>query len=93
MAENILHFAGVRLRVNGTGNLKMKLFSLDKVESLTLAPIAMQTLTAREPTRLCNFVQQRAILRVETTEINEFMSFNRIILFTKAIYTQFPGLD
>lgn len=93
MAENILHWTGIRLRVNGSGNLRPTLYSLDKVDSTVLTPLVMATLTARQPTRLCNFVSQRVIYRLETTAINEFMNINRIILFTKPLYTQFPGLD
>lgn len=89
--ENIIHFGAVKLRVNGVGNLKLSLFTLDRKRSTVMVPLKMEQSTEREPTRLCNFVTQRAVLRVETTEINEVMRINRIILYTKPIYTQFPG--
>jgi hypothetical protein len=90
-SEEILHFAGVRLRVTGSGNLRMTFFSLDDVDSSTLAPIAMQTSTGREPTRLANFISQRGMLQIQTTAINETMRINRIILFAKPIWSQYPG--
>ena len=42
--ENISHFAAIRIRVNGTGNLKMKTFSLDDVRSKELVPLTMSQL-------------------------------------------------
>ena len=40
--ENISHFASIRVRVNGTGNLQLKAYSLDDVKSKVLVPLAMQ---------------------------------------------------
>ncbi len=93
MAENILHFAGIRLRINGQGVIIPTLYSLDKIDSTIMNSMTMSTLTAREPTRLCNFVTQRAVLRLETTELNDYMKINRIIIFARPLYTQFPGLE
>ena len=90
MDESIIHVGAIRLRVNGTGNLRATLYSLDKVRTYVMVPLVMQTLTDREPTRLCNFTSQRAILRLETVDINEVMKINRVIMYTKIMYTQFP---
>jgi len=91
MPENIVHFGGIRIRVNGSGNLKPTLYSLDKIRSSILVPLVMVANTDIEPTRLCNFTSQRAILRLETTEFNDVMRVNRIIVYVKPMYTQFPG--
>jgi hypothetical protein len=40
--ESISHYAAIRMRVNGTGNLKMQVYSLDDVRSKTLVPLVMQ---------------------------------------------------
>ncbi len=89
--ENIVHFAGIRLRVTGNGNLKLSFHSLDDVRNQTLVPLVMQATTDREPSRLSNFISQRARLEVRTTEINENFRINRIIVFAKPIYTDYPG--
>jgi hypothetical protein len=91
--ENINHYAGIRLRVRGVGNLIPTLYSLDKIDSTAMVEMTMAVTTAREPTRLCNFVSQRGILRLETDDLDDYMEIDRIIVFNKAIYTQFPGLD
>lgn len=89
--ENIQHFGGLRFRLQGTGLFRMTLFDLDKVNSSELVPLTMSESTNIEPLRLCNFVTQRALLRVETTKINDYMKVNRLIFFVKPIYTSYPG--
>jgi|SRR5215510_2354235 len=89
--EIISHFAGVRFRVNGTGSLRMTLFSLDDVLSVTLVPLTMATLTRVQPTRLVNFTEQRASLEIKTTAIDEFMSVNRIVLLVKEVASEWPS--
>jgi len=89
--ENISHFTAVRLRVTGTGNLRMSLYSLDDVNSQTLEPLTMASATNIQPTRLANFNEQRASLRIGTTGFQEYFRINRVILFSKEIYTSYPG--
>ena len=91
MAEQILHFGSITYRLNGTGSFRQTLFNLDRTQNQVLMPLTMATSPGFEPTRLCNFKQQRALLRMETTAINEYMKVNRIVYFVKPIYTQFPG--
>lgn len=90
-AEEILHFAGVRIRVTGSGNLDMQFLSLDDVDSQVLTPLVMSNITAREPTRLSNFISQRGALKISTNVINETFKINRIIVFVKPLWSQFPG--
>jgi hypothetical protein len=85
------HFGAIRMRLTGTGSLLMTLYSLDDVLSQPLVAFTMALTSNIEPTRLCNFNQQRAALKIQTTVIDEYFRINRIILFTKPIYTSFPG--
>ena len=89
--ENITHFTAIRLRINGIGELQLSFHSLDEVYVQTLVPYTMQLLTNREPTRLANFMQQRAYVKGETNGIGEFMRINRIIIFAKETFSSFPG--
>lgn len=91
--ENISHFTGVRMRVTGSGSLKMTFKSLDEVEEQELVPFTMVTVTNREPFRLANFNQQRAMLEGYTTEIDETFRINRIIIPVKQIWTDYPSGD
>jgi hypothetical protein len=90
MAEDILHFGGMRYRVTGSGNLRTTMKSLDDVKSITLATIAMSTAPGQEPFRLTNLISQRARYRVETTEMDEVFTINRIVVFVKPIYSGYP---
>ena len=89
--ESISHFAAIRVRVNGEGSLKMKVFSLDDVKSKELVPLTMATTTRIIPTRLVNFMEQRASFELRTTEIDERFRINRIIIFMKEVFTSYPG--
>lgn len=91
MAEQYLHFGSITYRLNGTGLFRQTLYNLDRTVSQTLMPLTMATSPGFEPTRLCNFKQQRALLRMETTAIDEYMKVNRIVYFVKPIWTQGPG--
>lgn len=89
--ESISHFTAIRIRVNGTGNLQLRILSLDEIKIQTLVSLPMATLTNIIPTRLCNFVEQRAQFEGKTTEIDEVFKINRIIVFQKELYTSYPG--
>ena len=89
--ENISHFAAIRIRLNGAGNLKMQVFSLDDVRSKTLVPLTMQLSARIIPTRLVNFKEQRAAFELKTTEIDEKFRINRIVIFMKESDTSYPG--
>jgi len=88
--EVINHYGAVRLRIKGSASLKLKLFSLDEVKQTTLLPLTIQALTNIKPTRLSNFTQQQAKLELRTTEINEVLQCNKIIVFVKPVAKSYP---
>lgn len=92
MAESILHYGAATFRVQGTGNLKLTFFGINKVKSFVFTnPISMVTAARTEPTKLANFKSQRALLRFETTDLDEYVDINRIIIWIKPIGTQYPS--
>lgn len=90
-SEYIYHYAGVRLRVEGFGNLNLKLIGPSEVKTAVLVPLIMQSSTDESKTKLINFKSERAQLEFRTTEIDEIFEISRIIIFTKAISTSYPG--
>jgi hypothetical protein len=89
--ENIIHFTAVRMRVVGGGSLNMALYSQDNIYSQALVPFTMNATTNIQPTRLSNFIHQRASLRISTNTINEWFKINRIIVFVNEFATSYPG--
>ena len=94
--ENISHCNGVRLRILGGGIVKLKLLGLpnenDVQVEYNLPDLNLNTLNQnREPLKKANFKSQRMQLFIETTEINEFWKINRLVIFAKPIYVNFPG--
>jgi len=93
--ENINHFNGIRLRVLGDGNLQLKIMSLPDQDGIQtekdLVALNMDTIPRGvEPLKKTNFMSQRAQYELYTTEINEFFTLNRIIIFYKPVFTQRP---
>ena len=89
--ENISHFAAIRVRVNGTGNLVMSVHSLDDVKNKKLVPLVMTPTARIIPTRLVNFLEQRACFELKTVGLDDEFKINRIIVFMKETYSSYPG--
>ena len=89
--EGISHFNAVRMRIVGIGDLKMTMYSLDDVKSKDLLAFTLSATSNIEPTRLTNFIEQRASLKGYTTELGEYFKINRIIIFSKELWSSYPG--
>lgn len=89
--ENISHYTAVRMRVVGNGKLRLKMVSDDGVVEQELLPMDLLERTNIQPTRLCNFTQQRAQLEIKTTHKDEIFRINRIIIYAKEIFSSYPG--
>lgn len=89
--ESTSHFASIRIRVDGIGQLQLAVFSLNDVRSKALAPLSMLEKARYSPTRLVNFVEQRASFEIKTIKKGEKFRLNRIVIFTKELYKSYPG--
>lgn len=89
--ESISHFAAIRIRVVGAGQLQMFIFSLDDVKYKKLVSFVLQQRTRIIPTRIVNFKEQRASFEIKTTGTNEYFRINRIIVFSKECDSSYPG--
>lgn len=89
--ECINHYGGFRIRVKGSGSLQAQMLGLDSTPSQNLVSLTMSSAPGREPFRLANVVSQRARLIVKTTNIDEVFHINRIIIYAKPLWTDFPG--
>lgn len=85
------HFAGVRLRVEGAGNLQLRLISPSEVRQNVLVPLIMQSPTDETKIKLANFKAERTQLEFKTTEIDEIFSISRILIYYKPVSDGNPG--
>ena len=90
MNQEILHFGYVGLRASGSGTLLLYLRSLDNIRSSQLPSITLASPTNIEPKVIANFVEQRAQLEIRTEGLNEVFNISRIVIGTKAIFTEKP---
>lgn len=89
--DNIVHYTSVRMRITGIGNLDMTMYSQDEVFSSDLVPFAMQAATNIRPTRLMNFQHQRAYLKCSTDALGEFFKINKIVIYAKEVFLDYPS--
>ncbi len=89
-SEAIQHYSHLRVRVTGEGTLKGQLISLDDSYYVDLPDTTLKTVNDIEPTILTNFVTQRARIKFYTTEENEWMRFNRVLIFLKDFGSEYP---
>lgn len=89
--ERISHFNAVRMRIVGTGFLKMTFFSLENETYQQLADLSLSESTRISPIRLANFIEQRAALQLETHSINDYFRINRIIIYSKDFASEYPA--
>lgn len=89
--DYISHFASIRVRAVGVGNLMMIVHAMDNARSKQLVPFILQSANRILPTRIVNFMEQRATFELKTTGIDERFRVNRIIIFSKTVFTSHPG--
>jgi hypothetical protein len=89
--NSIAHFASIRMVVTGTGTFKMTVQSMDDIRTKTLVPFVMNSGIRVIPTRLVNFMEQYATFEFKTTNIDEVFKITRIVIFTKEVFTSYPG--
>jgi hypothetical protein len=90
--ENIIHFGALRLVLIGEGNLQLNTYGLNDVLISSLRDVVLSPSTDVEPTRLMNIKKQRMSFEFKVTEINEWFIINKLIIYTKPIYSQGPNL-
>lgn len=90
--DNIVHYTSVRMRIIGAGQLDMTMFSQDDIFSSVLLPFTMTATTNIRPTRLMNFQHQRAYLKGSTDVINEWFEINKIVIYAKEVFVEYPNI-
>lgn len=89
--DNIYHFGAIRTRINGSGVVIPKLYSMDDITSNVLTNITLATSPGKEPITLANMITQRARLEFKTTAKDAHMIINRIIIYSKLMYSMYPA--
>lgn len=89
--DNIIHFTAARIRVVGIGNLNLRMYTLDDVRSLDLAPLPMQAENEVIPTRLCNFTTQSASLKGWIEGLDNYFKINRISVYAREVASSYPS--
>jgi len=86
----ILHFSMVRLRVTGSGNLRLTIMPLDGIANETLNPLAMSSTTSAEKDILTSVRSQYAQIEVKVTSVYEKFTISRLRVLVKPSAGSYP---
>jgi hypothetical protein len=89
--DYLSHFTGVRIRLNGSGVMRPTLLSQDEGQSYTLPTITMASTNRFSSFVLANATEERALLQLQTTAINEDATIHRITIFTRVVAVEIPA--
>src|SRR5258706_3130019 len=82
----INHFAGLRLRVVGSGFLQPTFSSLDRALTLATKNIPITVNPGREYAVLTNFQAEKASVSLKTQSINEWFHINKIVISVSELW-------
>jgi hypothetical protein len=89
-AGEILHFSMVRMRVIGSGNLRLTIMPLDGIASEILSPLALSSATSAEKDVLTSVRSQYAQIEVKTTHLNDKFTISRLRILVKPSMASYP---
>lgn len=84
------HFAGIRLRIKGTGNLQITLAGLDAVTTSTAPSLALSAAPGKPLWRGFNFKNERCAVKLRMSNANERFTLTHFSLFYKILWTSRP---
>lgn len=90
--SNILHGAGIRVRVVGSGNLRSAMVGYDNIILNQMADVSLSATNARKVDRLGNIVSQGIKWRLhQDGTVGDFFRVNDVTTYVKQIFSQYPG--
>lgn len=86
----LLHFVGARLRVVGSGVLRLTMKSRSDVNQDVMPTINMAASSNIMPLSLSNFIDQGGRLRIETTGFDESFTISAVTVFVTEFASGLP---
>lgn len=90
IAQFINHFNAVRLRVTGSGLLKVKILSLDGASFQSATPVTLQPMTDRLITQLLNFRASHAQVELRVEDLDANFTLQGLIVYYRPLEVEYP---
>lgn len=87
----LIHFAAIRMRIIGEGNVQQFIRSLDDVNIYQMVDLSLAFKSNIEPTTLSNYIDQRGQFEFRTVEIDEIINLSSIRIYIRPIATGYPN--
>lgn len=90
-SEWIQHFAGMKLRILGVGDLQITLYGEDNSNPVTVPVITLSSTPGKEFDRLINYIDEKMSVKFRTSNFGEWFNLDRFTLFAKSLWLRRPG--
>lgn len=77
----INHYNAIRMRVVGSGVLRITAYGLDRANSFGAKDVVLNLLPGKEYTRLLEMKSEKCYISLKTSAINEYFHINKLSLF------------
>jgi hypothetical protein len=85
------HFAGIKLRVKGSGNLQISVQGEDDINSTTYNSIILSANPGLEPDRLINFTNEKCAIKLRVSLFGEWFNLSRLDVWAKELWLRRAG--
>lgn len=86
----VYHYAGVRLRIKGSGTLLITLSGLDNVQTATVPSLVLSASPGKPVFRGFNFTSERCSVKLRTNGASEWFVMTHFSLFYKKLWETRP---
>ena len=86
----VYHYAGIRVRVKGSGNLQISLSGVNSVQTAYAPSLPLQANPGRPFFRGFNFTSEKCAVKLRTNEPNESFLLTHFTLFHKLLWLTRP---
>ena len=87
----INHYTGVRIRMQGSGVLRPTMIGQDNSTTDVLPTMTMSSSNRFSNFVLANVTNERVLLQLQTTAIDETFTIHRIIVLARQVATEIPA--
>jgi hypothetical protein len=87
----VSHFAGIKLRVIGYGNLQISLSGEDSSGAVSVPSIALSSSPGSEPDRIFNFKNEKCSVKLRVSFPDEKFNLSKVTLYAKPLWLRRPS--
>lgn len=84
------HFAGIKLRVSGSGTLTVTLYGEDNSNNTSGPSVTLAATPGLEPDVLINFINEKMKVRFRVTSAGNYFTLSKVTIYSKPLWMRRP---